>query len=590
MTTSVDQRDPKTAPLATVFYGLLIVVVGFAVPVLLASHYGALDIPRSDAWSYLRTLFVWEDGGGWDFNNWVSMTLVGQILLAAPVVAIFGHSVTAVNLTFAAIGVAGLLCLWRLGEMLGLTRGASAFVAITIAASPLWGPLAPTYMTDVPAFVFAVAALTVALSALRRTPVSMPRLAVAIAIGFVGVSIRQYGAIPLLAIFITAALSLRAQDDRHRLRILAALGAVTALAIVVMLAWWSGVPNGKSLAPAVPTTDTLKAAYLNGAGFLRLAGITLIPVIVFARPVALVRRAFRVDRGLSWVVLAVSGFVLVTGYVPKRPFVGNYFARRGVLADDIILPGVRPLVIPNWAFDALVVVGTLGALVLVLALVPWLTDLRATARERRMQVGDPAVALLGLTVAGFAAGYELALATGLPIFDRYALPALPLVALLVLKSSITRRALDPDRALAAESTSASRRVPIAATATLFGLVALGVAYTAESASFDGTRWKVAQMAVDRGFTHVQIDGGYEWVGWFRGDGPLTADTERERKKLRAGYYEGLCVSVLVDADTEKMPPNVIASATSRALTRKPALFVAYQNDRPCSTEPDRSAP
>lgn len=588
MTTIVDQHQPATKPLVTLLYGLAIVIVGFAVPVLLASHYGALDIPRSDAWSYLRTLFVWESGGGWDFNNWVSMTLVGQIMLAAPIVLIFGHSVMAVNVTFAAIGVAGLLVLWRLGESLGLTRGASAFVAITIAASPLWGPLAPTYMTDVPVFVFAVAALTVAQRAFRTASVSMPRLAAAIAIGFVGVSIRQYGAIPLLAIFLTAALYLRAERDGRRLRILAGMGLVTGVAIVVMLVWWSSVPNGKSLAPAIPTTDFLKAAYLNGGGFLRLAGITLAPVIVFARPVAIVRRAFRTDRALAGLMLGVSAFVLITAYVPKRPFVGNYFARRGVLADDIMLPGVRPLVIPNWAFDLLVVIGTLGALVLVLALVPWITDLRSAIKERRVRIGDPTTALLGFTVAGFAMGYELALATGLPIFDRYALPALPLVALLLLRSSIARRALDAEPAVGASTQSTNRRVPILAGATLLVLAALGVAYTAESASFDGTRWKVAQLAVDHGFTHVQIDGGYEWVGWFRGDGPLTADTERERKRLRAGYYEGLCVSVLVDA--EKMPPNVIASATSSALTRKPAVFVAYQNDRACSTGPDRGAP
>jgi hypothetical protein len=311
-------------------------------------------------------------------------------------------------------------------------------------------------------------------------------------------------------------------------------------------------------------------------------------VIVFARPIAIVRRAFRIDRGLAGVVGGVSAFVLVTAYVPKRPFVGNYFARRGVLADDIMLPGVRPLVIPNWAFDLLVVIGTLGALVLVLALVPWLAEMRSAIRERRVRLGDPGLAMLGFTVAGFAVGYELALATGLPIFDRYALPALPLVALLLLRSSITQRALDPQPATASRTQSSSRRVPIAAGTTLVVLFALGVAYTAESASFDGTRWKVAQMAVDRGFTHVQIDGGYEWVGWFRGDGPLTADSVRERQKLRAGYYEGLCVSVLVDA--EKLPPNVIASATSRALTRKPARFVAFRNDRACSTAPDRNAP
>ena len=585
MTSTLEtSRESATPPLVTALYAIAIIVVGFVVPVWLASHYGALDIPRSDAWSYMRTLFVWEDGGGWNFNNWVSMTLVGQVLLAWPILAIFGHSVVAVNVTFALIGVAGLLCLWRLGEAFGLTRGTSVFVAITIGASPLWGPLAPTYMTDVPAFVLGIFALTVAAVAFRRDPVSMPLLAGAIAIGFVGLTVRQYGAIPLIAIFLTAALHLRASGDRRRLRTLAALGAVTAVGAIVLLSWWSGVPNGKSLGPTVPNADTLKAAYLNGAGFLRLAGITLAPAIILARPVAIVRRAFHTDRALAWIVLATGAFFTLTGYVPKRPFVGNYFARRGVLGDDIILPGVRPLVIPNWAFDLLVVIGTLGAFVLLLAAVPWLSEGLRAAREKQLRIGDPILAAIGFTVAGFAAGYELAMATGLPIFDRYALPALPLVALLLLRSSAYRIPLDPERG---PRVPAGRTI-VGAAAALVVLIAIGAAFTAESASYDGTRWKVAQMAVDKGFTRVQIDAGYEWVGWFRGDGPLTADTVRERQKLRAGYYEGLCVSVLVDA--KKMPPNVIASAVSPAPTRKPVLFVAFQNERACSTAPDKDAP
>src|SRR4029078_4141392 len=98
---------------------------------------------------------------------------------------------------------------------------------------------------------------------------------------------------------------------RRRLRAIFVMGAVTAVAILALLAWWRTVPHGKSLGPEIPTSASLKAAYLNGAGFLRLAGITLLPALLLARPVAIVRRALRTDRRASFVALGVSGFLIL---------------------------------------------------------------------------------------------------------------------------------------------------------------------------------------------------------------------------------------------------------------------------------------
>src|SRR4051794_14166443 len=82
--------DPSTAPrdahrLHTAASVGLLLVLGFALPLLIARHYHALGVPRGDDWSYLRTLFHWVDTGHLNFNNWVTMTLVGQLVLAAPI-------------------------------------------------------------------------------------------------------------------------------------------------------------------------------------------------------------------------------------------------------------------------------------------------------------------------------------------------------------------------------------------------------------------------------------------------------------------------------------------------------------------------
>ena len=57
----------------------LLAVIGVALPVAVASRYGALGIPRSDDWSYLLTMYRWLEDGKLTFNGWVSMTLIGQV-------------------------------------------------------------------------------------------------------------------------------------------------------------------------------------------------------------------------------------------------------------------------------------------------------------------------------------------------------------------------------------------------------------------------------------------------------------------------------------------------------------------------------
>ena len=106
------------------------------------------------------------------------------------------------------IGLVGLLGVVWIGRQVVRPAWWAVFVAATIAVGPLWGPLAPTFMTDVPAFTFQMLSLAAAIIAFRRRPVALRPLVVSVALGFVGVSIRQYAVIPVIAILLVAALSL----------------------------------------------------------------------------------------------------------------------------------------------------------------------------------------------------------------------------------------------------------------------------------------------------------------------------------------------------------------------------------------------
>ena len=126
--------DPAPAPARSDRAGLaagivVAVALGGGLPLLIAAHYHALGIPRSDDWSYLVTEFRWVGGGGLSFNHWVSMSLVGQLVAAAPVARLWPRDVTALQLTTTAAGIAGLLA------VLG-TRAAPGWPRVRRSCSP----------------------------------------------------------------------------------------------------------------------------------------------------------------------------------------------------------------------------------------------------------------------------------------------------------------------------------------------------------------------------------------------------------------------------------------------------------------------
>ena len=112
---------------------------------------------------------------------------------------------------------------------------------------------------------------------------------------------------------------------------------------------------------------------------------------------------------------------------PNIAFAGNYVVPNGVLSTDVTA-GRRPDIFPAGVFTALTVLGTIAAVFLVLATVPAVVEAASRFRERDYGVRDPVRALVSLTLLGYIAGYGVAALFRLPIYDRYLLPLVFLVA------------------------------------------------------------------------------------------------------------------------------------------------------------------
>ena len=410
-------------------------LVSLVIPILVARHYGALGIPRGDDWSYLQTLFRFADHGHLDGNHWVSMTLVGQVGASLPIVWLFGHNITAVQIGAAMMGFGGLLAtLWLGVPMIGRAR--AALVVVTLAVGPLWGPLAVSYMTDVPAFAATMLALALAVAALRRAPLSVPLLGAGRVAGVFAFSIRQYAIVPVLAIVVTVLWVAVAAGDRQRLRVIVVMSTASVVACGVIYALWNEIPNLKIYAPTVPNGHSLAVTVIKGGGFVRLVGLLLLPVVALAGPVTIVRRAWR---RAQWATALVGGgslasLAVLSVRVPGQQFVGNYIDADGALSSNVLL-GRRPDLFPPSVYVGLVVVATVsGALIAISAVAPT-ADLIARARRRDLRVSDPVRCCLAVAIWGYGAAYVFAMMTGISVYDRYAFPLLPLIGIALLQPS-----------------------------------------------------------------------------------------------------------------------------------------------------------
>lgn len=555
---------------------LLAVLIGCVVPLVIARQHGALNIPRSDDWSYLRTLFRWSETGRWDFNGWVSMTLVGQIVLTRPVVEIFGASIAAVRVFTACLGALGLVATFGTARMLGVRAERAGLIALCVAATPLWGSLVNTYMTDVPAFALQACAMWCAVRAMRTRRISIAWLVVAVMMGVYAVAIRQYAGVTLVAILAIGTWLAHRENRLSKTTMWFITGAAGA-ACAAIVAVAGAIPNPQTLSPTIPNASSVQIAFESAGGFARMAGLFLLPLIVLANPMGLVRAARATDRQLASLMGSGAALILAFSYFlnPNVPFVGNYFARQGVLADDIVR-GTRPDVIPSVVFDLLAIIGSLSALILVMAMVPFVARCRHHCRAKTRAPADGATAMLGLSLIGLFAAYELAIMVNFPLFDRYFIPAIPLIAMLFVQATQRPQMLStqPERAARVQPRVATG-ARFGAVAAMIALAAVGWIYTDESASYDGARWKAGMGALQAGYTFADINAGYEWVGFRLDRSPpfrLIAKPEAFRRATAKRYLKGLCVSVVI-SDRGK-PKNVVAQATSEGIWRDPVTVYA----------------
>jgi hypothetical protein len=464
------RRNGVTA--ALVFTAVVLGVLG---PLLLSVHTGSISIPHNDTWAFSRTTQIFARTGHIVLFNWNAMSLVGIVVVLAPI----GASITVQNYFIAVLALAALAAIFDLLRAYCGPRRAALGLVI-VASWPGFGLLSTSLMTDIPALAAMAVTLCLGRRALERG--SFPLLALAAIVGFWGFSVREQAIAAPLGVFAAALLRPEYRTRASVSRLAAILLPLCAIAAGFEL-WRRGLPRGEDPffgRGGFPGVGNVLMSVLSG---WLLLGLILSPLVfLVARPRSW-RLGERLVAGSALLVLAGAafGFQLV---LPQNfiSLVGSY---------PVAFLGSRTHVIPQTVWDVLTPLGCISGALLAGVLVE---------RVRRLR---PEFALFTLFMF---AGTLLEVVEGQGLFDRYILPlALPVIASLLS---------EPLRGPGMTARPLFARKAVGGTA---GLVVVGVTglLTANALTFDAATWHAAQRIVASGkASAAYVDAGLAWTGYY----------------------------------------------------------------------------
>ncbi len=488
--------------------GLLMVllIVGlWVLAILLINPRG--EFPLNDDWCYAGTVKALLEGGGLKLSGCSSTNIIAQVLWGALFCLPFGFSFVALRISTLTLGVIGVLAFYGLLREIGADRGTALFGTLLLAFNPLYLVLSYTFMPDVPFTAVSLVSFYFLVRGMKRDL----RLEIAAGLFFacLALLVRQNG----LAIFVAFGLAYLAKSGL-RLRNILLAGIPVTLGGGVQLLWQLWLKHKNFSLPVYARQGRwILSPDLSGQGVTSFArglvivsvylGLFLLPLLLFAGRTKLAELCRSRLLNLAAVLFVVWGAFLLRHQ--QMPFLPNVLYDLGLgpatLRDSFLLklPSLPTAGKMLWSVVALV--GLAGAFVLLqmtfVALGKALNIPPITATKRA-----PLVLLFASGLIYFAPMSILFINIELA-FDRYLLFLVPLgIAIVILLVSN----VSPSKAGSAIRTAAI------ASLVLYGT--FSIAGTHDYLSWNRARWQALNNLAAERVTPIDIDGGFEFNGWY----------------------------------------------------------------------------
>ncbi len=470
------------------------------------------EIGLNDDWSYIRSAQILAQTGHVAYVGWASAMLGWQLALGALFIKLFGFSFSITRASMLLVSAATAFLLHRTFIRFGLREWNATLATLTIVLSPLFLPLAFSFMSDLSGVFCTLLCIYLCLLAIQAETdrAAFAWLVFASLSNAIGGTARQTAWLGVILIVPSTFWLIR----RRRPPLAAAIAVwLFSLAFIYgTMRWFAHQPYS--------LRESLIEGYIDRDLVFHFAGnvvrasfnmfLFLLPVLIaFAGRFPFRNR--RIVRYATVSVLVLAAIALYLGHSHHliewlAPFEGdgNFVSPGGLV--DIPEIGMRPLVLQPWV-QAIVTIITLAVAISFLAFVA--DRFRQHRTPCALRAYDPNAAgfrvpswrEIFVLLGPFSLGYiALLLHRGAfnTLYDRYLLPLLPIALILVIRFY--------------QETVADRLPPITIAAlTIFTV--FGIAGTHDVFAVRRARIAAANELISAGIPRTSFYGGFEYDGW-----------------------------------------------------------------------------
>ena len=411
--------------------GLLCSVV-LAACVLIANP--TANMPFMDDFSYTKTALDFERTGHFLYNGWAVEILGWLVPWGALFIKLFGFSFTVMRLSMLPIAMAAVFLFHQILRRFGVNRQNAVLGALTMSLSPLFLPLAASFMNDVPGLFVILLCIYMCQRAVaaKSDSAALLWLIFAMVLNVGGGTVRQIAWLGSLVMVPSTAWLMR---ERRGMKIAGVLlFGCSLIGILACLHWFNEQPYS---VPEHVFVRPIQVKMLVHLAAQLLKTFLCLLLVIFPVTVAWLPTAHRLNRQAR---LRVAGAMVLLALL------AIILNRAGVI-DGWVMPWLNPLLAEQWNLMpgmqsvTPVAVTIIRIAISLLVIAPALTLLEQVAIQKRNKLDSfikPSSLWkeLAWILGPFSLSYVLLLAprgTFDIIYDRYVLGMVPTAIIIMLK-------------------------------------------------------------------------------------------------------------------------------------------------------------
>jgi hypothetical protein len=304
------------------------------------------NYPLNDDWQYARAAKLFAESGSIRIDTAIAPALVGQLLMAYPVIRLFGMNHAFLRVLTWVMAALSLFCIDRLLKLAGVFWRWRLFTLLVLIANPLFLYFANSFMTEFFGFAPALGAAVVYFEYRRKGSPTAAGWVIVALLSVFSFWIRQFAALVFPAIALTWFLAnISSMWRSPKVWVPAGVScAIFGFGIGAYFLWWGAHAPKFGFAFSDPLTrmfhmDSLAWGVETGAALVYFTGFFL-PMLILApggrwrNPAAYVMGAALVGCALvtrSWLRLhAPSDFVFDWWFHRVFPYLTNVIFRTGI--------------------------------------------------------------------------------------------------------------------------------------------------------------------------------------------------------------------------------------------------------------------